>query len=89
MNCFIKLLYFGVMANLTLIPNTTSTCSSNCVTDMCQLSKNVPVVCFTPSTDYIETVDLLVPILSSIILFLTMYSIIMTFTAWYHWRNRY
>ena len=94
MNCFInQLLYFGLMANFTVVPNTTSTCSSKdlCVSNMCELAHqpHVDIVCFMPSADYIQTTDVIIPILCSIILFLVLYSIMMTFVAWYHWHNRY
>lgn len=89
MNCFMNMIYFGLMSNFTLVPNTTSTCSSKdlCITSMCELSKQVDIVCFVPSGDYIETIDLVVPILCSIILFLGLYGVFITCIAWYHWRR--
>lgn len=92
MNCFTELLYFGLMANFTLVPNTTSTCSqTNCVTSMCELAHQpyVDIVCFVASSDYIESDNIVIPILCSVILFLVLYSVLMTFVAWYHWHNRY
>jgi hypothetical protein len=88
MNCFINLLYFGMMANFTVVPNTTATCNSQtgCINKMCQLSKNVDFVCFNTSGEFDYGGDFITSMLLSIIFALTIYSVFITFVTLY-WKK--
>jgi hypothetical protein len=76
------------MTNFSLIPNTTTTCNSidKCVNDMCQLgnTEGVGMVCFMSNGDYIQTSDLIKPLLLAISIILFIYSIVITWMFYNH-----
>lgn len=83
-----------MMANYTIVTNTTATCNSieQCVMNMCDLSLNpaVDIICFMPSAEnqsYKQ--DYTVGILCILLLCLSLYSVFMTFLALYRWKNDY
>lgn len=83
MNCFInQLLFFGLMNNGTLVPNTRARCDSMnaCVNDMCRLThkEGVDMVCFVSYGNYIETSDIIKLILLSTSIILFVYSVCIT-----------
>ncbi len=93
MNCFINLLYFGLMANFTVAPNTTNICSSKdeCVTSMCELShqEDVNLVCFMSDGSYNNDTNILTIVFIFIIVFLSMYSVLTTLIIWCYFKNHY
>ena len=94
MDCFINnLFYFALFSNLSVVPNTSTTCNSkdSCVSSMCQLAhqKDVSIVCFMAGPEYQSDTNTVIPVLSCIILALFIYSMFMTGVTWYSWRTRY
>lgn len=93
MNCFInQLLFFGLMNNGTLVPNTRSRCDSmdTCVNDMCQLTHKdgVDMVCFVSHGDYIATSGFIKPLLLSTSIILFIYSLVITGIFIHYYKNK-
>jgi len=70
----------GLNNNLSIIYN--SSCQINCMKKMCLLANEIPYICFKLIPPISNTIEYIDTILGGIILFLFLYSIVMTVIAW-------